>query len=110
MVPDWISTESWEAFCDMRKSMKHPLEPYAAKLIVVELCRLKAAGENPQACLDQSIRNGWRDVFRERDKDLGRRHTSAAESQAYLAEQAAVKVEPPNADIMRLVRGTVRSA
>ena len=110
MVPDWIDPESFQAFRDMRKLIKKPLTAYAEKLIVIELCRLKTAGENPQACLDQSIRNCWQDVFRERDKDLGRRHTSADESQAYLAAQDKIKVEPPNADIMKLVRSATRRA
>lgn len=66
--PLWITQESWEAFHEMRKKIKVPLTAYAEKLIVIELCRLKSAKEDPQACLDQSIRNGWRDVFPLRDK------------------------------------------
>jgi hypothetical protein len=71
MIPTWITPESWQAFEEMRKkTCKAPLTIYAAKLVVMELVRLKGAGEDPQACLDQSIRNGWRDVFPVRDKAL----------------------------------------
>jgi hypothetical protein len=70
MIPVWISQESWQAFTEMRRKIKAPLTDYAGKLIVHELVRLKTSGEDPQACLDQSIRNGWRDVFPLRDKQL----------------------------------------
>lgn len=67
---DWIEPEAWEAFREMRKKIKAPLTPYAEKLILRELVKLKIAGQDPQACLDQSIMNGWRDVFPLRDKGL----------------------------------------
>lgn len=68
--PSWITQESWEAFHLARKTLKAPLTAYAEKLIVMELVRLKSAGHDPQACLDQSIMNSWRDVFPVRDKGL----------------------------------------
>jgi hypothetical protein len=70
MIPAWISPESWDAFVEMRKKIKAPLTIYAGNLIIRELVKLKSSGEDPQACLDQSIRNGWRDVFPLRDKAL----------------------------------------
>lgn len=68
--PDWIDLESWEAFHEMRRKIKSPLTTYAEKLVIGELVKLKGSGEDPQACLDQSIMNGWRDVFKLRDKGL----------------------------------------
>ena len=65
---EWIDADSWTAFIEMRRKIKAPLTPYAEKLIMRELCKLKAAGHDPQACLDQSIMLGWRDVFPVRDK------------------------------------------
>ena len=71
MIPSFISEDSWQAFEESRrKTCKAPLTIYAAKLIIRELVRLKGAGHDPQECLDQSIRNGWRDVFPLRDKAL----------------------------------------
>ena len=67
---EWIDTDSWRAFVDMRRRIKAPLTPYAEKLICRELVKLKSAGHDPQACLDQSIMLGWRDVFPVRDKGL----------------------------------------
>ena len=45
-------------------------------LIVNELTRLRADGHEPGAVLDQSTRNGWRDVFPLRDHQQGKSKTS----------------------------------
>lgn len=62
-VPDWVPAEAWSGFVDMRRKERHPLTARAAKLVLNELARLKADGNDPGAVLDQSTRNGWRDVF-----------------------------------------------
>ena len=90
MTPQWISHESWEAFEDMRKKLKAPMTPYSAKLIVAELVKLKSSGEDPQACLDQSIRNGWRDVFPLRDKAMKTR-SATGEANAFFEQQEQAK-------------------
>jgi hypothetical protein len=72
LMLDWIEPDSWAAFVEMRRKIKAPLTPYAEKLILRELCKLKAAGNDPQACLDQSIMNSWRDVFPLRDKGISK--------------------------------------
>lgn len=92
MTPTWISAESWKAFEDMRKKIKAPLTDYAAKLIVTELCKLKSSGEDPQACLDQSIRNGWRDVFPQRDKGLRAASSMLEATQAHFANMEAARL------------------
>jgi hypothetical protein len=91
MIPLWITPESWQAFEEMRKKIKAPLTMYASKLIVSELCKLKASGDNPQDCLDQSIRNGWRDVFPVRDKQLKTRvsYESGTPNDVYERQLAA---------------------
>ena len=95
-APAWIDPESWEAFHDMRKRIKAPLTAYAEKLIVVELVKLKSQGHDPQACLDQSIRNSWRDVFPPRDKGLSASGVAAADAELRrMDEQAARSVAPP---------------
>jgi hypothetical protein len=89
---DWIDPESWQAFIDMRKKIKAPLTPYAEKLIIRELVKLKTSGHDPQACLDQSIMNSWRDVFPLRDKGLSTvpsHQTWQPEAKMTAEEQAA---------------------
>ena len=84
---DWIDPESWLAFHEMRKKIRAPLTPYAEKLILRELVKLKQAGHDPQCCLDQSICNCWRDVFPLRDKGIAKRSTTVDETRAYLDSQ-----------------------
>lgn len=89
-LPSWIDPDSWAAFHEMRKKLKAPLTAYAEKLILKELYKLKTAGQDAQSCLDQSIMNGWRDVFPLRDKGLtASRAVSAEETTQYLTAQSA---------------------
>lgn len=62
-LPSWVEPEAWEGFVAMRKRERHPLTAYAARLVLKELDKLRTAGADPTAVLDQSTRNGWRDVF-----------------------------------------------
>jgi hypothetical protein len=60
--PDWIPP-CWPEFLAMRARIKKPATPFAQKLVVAELAKLQAQGHDPAAVLEQSIRNGWQDVF-----------------------------------------------
>lgn len=62
-VPDWVDRDAWNGFVSMRRRERHPLTARAAKLIFAELDKLRGEGHAPNAVLDQSTRNGWRDVF-----------------------------------------------
>lgn len=62
-LPDWIDPEAWNGFAAMRRRERHPLTPRAAKLVLAELEKLQTAGHDPTTVLDQSTRNGWRDVY-----------------------------------------------
>lgn len=103
---DWIEPEAWSAFCEMRRKIKAPLTPYAEKLILRELVRLKSAGQDPQACLDQSIRNGWRDVYPLRDKGLPAAVDNLAKTSDYLREfdQHKAQATKPPVDLKARLR------
>lgn len=62
-APDWIPTEAWVGFCEMRKSLRKPLTDRAARLIVEKLEKLRSQGEDVGQVLDQSTRDSWQDVF-----------------------------------------------
>lgn len=61
--PSWVDREAWDGFVAMRVKERHPMTPRAAELILKTLDRFRLAGNDPNAILDQSTRNGWRDVF-----------------------------------------------
>jgi hypothetical protein len=94
---DWITPESWAAFLEMRRRIKAPLTPYAEKLIMRELVKLKTAGNDPQACLDQSIMLGWRDVFPLREKGLSK----APAHEAFKPEPKMTEAEKAASDQAR---------
>lgn len=67
-LPPWIPETNWAAFVEMRNRIKKPLTEFAKRLVVLELAKLQKAGEDPVACLDQSTRSNWQDVYRVKDK------------------------------------------
>lgn len=95
-LPEWIDKEAWEGYCDMRKQKRNqPFTQRAAKMILAELYKLKAAGHDPNAALDQSTLHGWTDVYQPKEKPIERRVTSddriKAEKEAAEKEQARVQ-------------------
>lgn len=62
-LPDWVPAEPWAAFVEMRKAIKHPLTPNSMKLAVAELDRLRQAGNDPAAVLNQSALKSYRGLF-----------------------------------------------
>lgn len=63
-LPTWLPQENWDAFIEMReKTIKKPPTDFALMLVLKELYSLRDAGQDPLACLNQSIVNGWCDVY-----------------------------------------------
>ena len=62
-LPDWVPEPQWCAYVDMRKKSKKAPTDHAKQLVVVELEKLRATGENVAAVLDQSTMRGWTDVY-----------------------------------------------
>lgn len=67
-LPDWIPTDAWDGFEEMRRSIRKPMTDRARGMIVTELQKLRGP---PGAILDQSTRNNWQDVFELKDKTNG---------------------------------------
>lgn len=63
VLPDWIPVDTWAAFMETRKAKKAKSTDYALSLIVKDLERFKAAGHDPVAVLNNSIKAGWSDVY-----------------------------------------------
>lgn len=63
VLPDWLSEELWEAFKDMRRSIKKPITPYAQKLTIATLTGFHNRGLDANLALEISIQNSWKGVF-----------------------------------------------
>lgn len=62
-LPDWLPLENWRAWLEVRQRVKAPNTVRALKLALGDLERLRAAGADPAAVLDQSTKRGWRALF-----------------------------------------------
>ncbi len=62
-LPDWLPTEAWEGWIEMRKRLRKAPSPRAIQLAIAELERLRAAGNDPGAVLDQSTLKSWAGLF-----------------------------------------------
>lgn len=60
---DVLPASLWAEFVAHRKQIGKPLTDLATERMVAKLVKLKAAGVDVQAAVDDSIRNGWQDVF-----------------------------------------------
>lgn len=52
------------------KGKSRPFTERAAQMVLKELYRLRDAGHDPNACLDQSTMHGWSDVYPLKDKPI----------------------------------------
>jgi hypothetical protein len=62
-LPDWVPADAFNAFAAMRKANKKPLTATAIPLAVATLGKLRAAGHDPRAVLEQSTLNSWQGLF-----------------------------------------------
>lgn len=89
--PDFVDREAWQGFVAMRAKQRHPLTPRAAELVIAELKKLRKKGHDPTAVLDQSTRNGWRDVFALRNSAGNQHANSSSRGPTSAAERVARK-------------------
>lgn len=68
VLPEWIPSDTWAAYCKVRTGKKAKNEPHALGLIVKDLEGFRAAGHDPVAVLNNSIKSGWAGVFEPKTK------------------------------------------
>jgi hypothetical protein len=62
-IPDYIDITIWTDYGSFRKETRHKLTPTAIKYLLLKLDRLHNEGMDVNACIMQSMENGWRGVF-----------------------------------------------
>lgn len=63
-APNWIDPELWDAFEEMRVKQRKPMTDTARLLIIRKLEQFDTEGHSVGAVLEQSIVNGWQDVYK----------------------------------------------
>lgn len=62
-LPDWLPAEAWDRFLKARIAMRAKPTEGAKRLLIADLAKLQAAGEDVTAVLDQSVKRGWKGLF-----------------------------------------------
>lgn len=71
-IPDWLPADAWREYVAHRKAIRKPMATdYAKKLAIGTLGKLRDAGHEPKAVIDQSIGNGWQGLFELKDAGGG---------------------------------------
>jgi uncharacterized protein YdaU (DUF1376 family) len=70
-VFEGFPVDTWLAFIDMRKKLKKPMTDHAMDLMIGKLQKMKTAGQDVKAVLEQSITKSWSDVY-----DVKQQHQS----------------------------------
>ena len=63
VLPDWLPSEAWKPFLEMRRKKKIANGGRALNMLVAELTRLKSQGFDPAAVIDQSTLKGWTSFY-----------------------------------------------
>ncbi len=103
VLPDWLPLEAWHAFLDMRKKIKKPATDYAQTLLVKKLAAFYANDLDPGVILNQSIMNGWQDLYAPKEastayRGAGGRPPVADQNRANNAEALRLLGQPMFAD------------
>ena len=63
-IPDWVPSEEWLAFVEMRRAIHKPLATkHAVEYAIKKLDKLRASGQDPGAVLRQSVLASWQGLF-----------------------------------------------
>ena len=78
-LPDWIDPEVWKAWKAFRQRQKKPLTDRAVALQVSTLRKLREAGQDPNAVIDQSIEQGWTGLYELKNPQASEQRESLSE-------------------------------
>jgi len=62
-VPEWIPTELWDSYEEMRKKIRKPMTDRARELAVKDLGLLKSEGYDLTEVIEQSVKQSWAGLF-----------------------------------------------
>lgn len=68
VLPDWIPSDSWDGYVEMRGKVRKPMTDRARAMVVAELARLRDGGQDVGKVLDQSTLKNWTDVYEVKGK------------------------------------------
>lgn len=76
-LPDWLPLDAWKSYLEMRKKIRRPPTDRAVELAIAKLAKFRDEGHDPKAVLEQSVMNGWQDLFAPREGSAQKKRTVA---------------------------------
>ena len=95
-IPPWLTKTDWDDFVKHRRALKAPMTVNAWARSLGALSRLRDAGHDPAAVINQSIVNGWKGLFPLRNQaggTNGQRKESSAERYSRVSAEALRRAE-----------------
>lgn len=93
-LPDWIPLEAWNAWVDMRKKKKKPLNTdRAINMAINKLESLMNQGHNPEEVLDQSTFNNWQGLFPVKDNERNQGSNRISSGAVSRADEARAELD-----------------
>lgn len=86
VLPDWLPTENWQGFVEMRQKIRKPMTQRAASMVLKKLEGFMQAGQDVAAILDQSVVKSWQDVF-----PIRQQYQQHGQSQSGMNKQEALE-------------------
>lgn len=62
-LPRWLDEEIWNEFIEHRKEIRKPMTDRAQRMMLRKLTRMVEAGMDANQCIEESILNGWQNVY-----------------------------------------------
>jgi hypothetical protein len=88
-LPDWLPTDAWSGYLDMRQTKKKIPTDHAVRLILADLAKWRAAGHDVATILNTSTMNGWTAVYEPKTPP------AAVLAEARQAQPAATRARRP---------------
>jgi uncharacterized protein YdaU (DUF1376 family) len=63
VLPDWVDSEAWAGYVEMRQKLRKPLTDRAKTLAIKELEGLRGNGQDPVAVLNKATMKSWMSLY-----------------------------------------------
>lgn len=93
-TPLFIDKETWAAFHEMRDAKKKTATEYACKLLVNKLTKFNNAGFDANTAIENSITNGWTDVFQPKTASNQKGLTHAKQQTPFFSAANTAQQQP----------------
>jgi hypothetical protein len=93
ILPEWLPTDDWKDFIEMRKKAKKSPTDQAQKLLLADLDKLRKSGHDLTQALQQSTKNNWLSIYAIKGESTNARNRNSSIEDARQATIARTIVE-----------------